>query len=298
MTARDLDQPPVNPAPGADQPIVVGFDGSKDADIAVDWAAAEAARRGVPLKVLHVADYGVVPAPIGLTPWRPDIVQTAAERIVAQGVERARTAVPDVRVEGAWTSSTAPAQLVRSSHEAALLVVGNRGHSEAAGVLLGSVAYSVSAHAQCPVVVVRGPDLRPAGPERPVVVGADGSEWSQAAVRFAADTAARAEAPLIVVSAYPAVDTQAWKTVGAWAVEADVMRAYVADLRHAPPSSPSRPRSRPGGRTAACASSGRSRWAGPPTSSPRRPRTRPWWWSARVAADRSPGWCWARPATG
>ncbi|MGH3199900.1 MAG: universal stress protein, partial [Streptosporangiaceae bacterium] len=58
-------------------------------------------------------------------------------------------------------------------------------HGELPGLLLGSVAWQVAGHASGRVVVVRG-EWRPVNaPPGPVVVGADGSPGSQAAVAFA-----------------------------------------------------------------------------------------------------------------
>jgi nucleotide-binding universal stress UspA family protein len=211
--------------------IVVGYDGSDHAAAAVDWAAAEAQRRGAPLTVLHVAEYGVAQGPVGPTPWRPDIVEAAATSIVAAGVERARKTATDVAVEGTWTTSGAALQLVRASQQAALLVVGTRGHSELVGAAIGSVAFSVSSHAHCPVVVVRGADPRTAGPGRPVVVGVDGSDCAREAVRFAAVTAAELHAPLTVVSAWPSYEGQAQGSMAAWVVDGEAIRAFDTEMR-------------------------------------------------------------------
>jgi nucleotide-binding universal stress UspA family protein len=206
--------------------IVVGYDGSEPADRAVDWAAAEAERRQVPLTVLHVAEYGVIEGAFGPMPWRPDLVERAALKIVAEGLERARKTATQVAVTGEWTSSAISLELVLASERAALLVVGTRGRGDLRSAALGSVAFSVSAHAHCPVVVVRTTEAHRAGPGRPVVVGVDGSPFSDAAIRFAADAAAAAGAPLVIASAYRAADAQAWSLAGSLAVDADVMESY------------------------------------------------------------------------
>jgi nucleotide-binding universal stress UspA family protein len=61
------------------------------------------------------------------------------------------------------------AALIDRSQDAGMIVVGSRGHSAVAG-LLGSVSVAVSAHACCPVVVVRGQSHA----TQPVVAGVDG----------------------------------------------------------------------------------------------------------------------------
>ena len=45
--------------------VVVGFDGSAPSTAALDWAAAEAARRGLPLKVVLAVELGTaLPMPM------------------------------------------------------------------------------------------------------------------------------------------------------------------------------------------------------------------------------------------
>ena len=94
-----------------------------------------------------------------------------------------------------------PGAVLRSeSAGARLVVLGDRGLGGFTGLLLGSVAIEVSAVAECPVVVVRGPV--PAPPEGPVVVGVDGSPTSEAAVGFAYEAAATRGVPLVAVHAW------------------------------------------------------------------------------------------------
>jgi nucleotide-binding universal stress UspA family protein len=81
-----------------------------------------------------------------------------------------------------------------------MVVLGDRGLGGFTGLLIGSVAVAVTAHAACPVVVVRGPesDLTAPLPE-PVVVGVDGSSTSEAALAFAFEEASLRRVPLVAV---------------------------------------------------------------------------------------------------
>jgi nucleotide-binding universal stress UspA family protein len=169
--------------------IVVGYDGSCGADTALDWAAAEAARRDVPLLVLHAAHSPVVNA------------YDVPTLVAAQGFQRGRRlAAPAVVSSRTITGAAAPA-LVAASQDSALVVLGTNGRGAATGELFGSVCVAVAAEAGCPVVVVRGSTELP-GPDRPVVVGIDGSAESEVALRYAADVAAGYGSPLTVVTAW------------------------------------------------------------------------------------------------
>lgn len=182
--------------------IVVGYDGSQQSGTAVDWAAAEAQRRGLPLVVLHVVDYlGLVPSAMGPAGW-PGVFADDAAKIAAAGADRARHHVRDLDVTGLTEITGVAGALVEASKAAALLVVGTHGHGPLPGTLLGSVAFTVTAHAHCPVVVVRGDTGRRTGPDRPVIVGFDGSPASAAALQHAATVAADTNAPLSVITTY------------------------------------------------------------------------------------------------
>ncbi len=165
-------------------PIVVGVDGSDCSLDAVRLAAAEAVLRRRPLRVVHAFVWPSIHVgnPPGIL--HPSIPQLreAAERLVADAVEQAVKAAPEVTVTSAVVDGAAVPVLLRESRHAELLVLGDRGLGGFSGLIVGSVAVQTVTHASCPVLVVRG---RPRA-EGPVVVGVDGSETSAAAVRFAA----------------------------------------------------------------------------------------------------------------
>lgn len=169
-----------------------------DSDNALDWAAREAVRQQDSLTIIHVI---ALPGITGDMPELPEELIEAADLLLAGAAERARSlGVTEVETIKGYRSVTAA--IVEASLEAELVVVGNRGHGEAASAALGSVAYAVTSHSSAPVVVVRGDGHTDLTGEHPVVVGIDGSRSGVHAAYFAAEMAARAGAPLHVVGVW------------------------------------------------------------------------------------------------
>jgi nucleotide-binding universal stress UspA family protein len=195
--------------------VVVGFNSKEHSRAALVWAAADAARRDVPLVVLFAANYpGMTVEPTTASHHREPGALEAAEEVTAAGVAEALKTHPRLRVVGA-TELTSPSRaLVEASTHADLVVLGSRGHGRIMGTLLGSVSFAVASRAGCPVVVVKDEAAtRSVDPAHHVVVGTDGSDESAAAVRFAASRAAAGAAPLEVVTCtgghqVPGVDEQ------------------------------------------------------------------------------------------
>jgi nucleotide-binding universal stress UspA family protein len=211
--------------------IVVGYDATESAGNAVDWAATEARRRGLPLTVLRVLDFAqAIPGPVGQRLWS-QLTTDMIEQVAMDGAARARKIADSVEVHAVTELGQAASTLIQASREAEMLVLGTRGHGNVIGAALGSVAFAVSAHARCPVVVVHGDSSRPAGPSRPVVVGVDESAGADAALRFAAGFADEAAAPLIVVSAYQPALLSLWAGVLTHVVGAEEDPGYDLEAR-------------------------------------------------------------------
>lgn len=135
--------------------IVVGVDGSEASGVALEYAVEEAARRGASLRVVSVWEMPVLPAPpVGMPPGLVGGHAEYAETIVAEAVERAQELQPDVPCEGLVLFGYPGTMLVEQGQDAALLVVGRRGHGGLAGLLMGSVSRHVADHAPCPVTIV------------------------------------------------------------------------------------------------------------------------------------------------
>jgi len=77
-------------------------------------------------------------------------------------------------------------------------VVGDRGLGGFTGLLVGSVAVELAAHAHCPVLVARGT----VDPALPVLVGVDGSPANQPAIGYAFEQAALRRVPLVALHAW------------------------------------------------------------------------------------------------
>jgi len=137
--------------------IVVGVDGSGHSQRALEWAMGEAAIRHLPLTVLTVhpsiVGYfgGVVTTQqdLELTEEARAAVTAEADKVLAElsGPQPESVTVKAVH-------SFPVGELVNSSKEADLIVLGSRGAGGFSRLMLGSTADQVVRHAHCPVTIV------------------------------------------------------------------------------------------------------------------------------------------------
>ncbi|WP_328433449.1 universal stress protein [Streptomyces sp. NBC_00425] len=187
-----------------DLPIVVGVDGSEPSLRAADWAADEAALRGAPLRLVYASLWERYEGESLAEGIGKPSEQVRAEDIVRVAAERARLRQCGVEIFTDVLPEEPEYALVREGRGACALVLGTRGRSGLAEMLLGSVSLTVAAHADCPVIVVRpGNDNQVrAGAHRRVVVGVGEQGADSAALRFAVREARLRHASLDAVRAW------------------------------------------------------------------------------------------------
>ncbi|WP_380283157.1 universal stress protein [Kitasatospora purpeofusca] len=185
--------------------VVVGVDGSPESLAALDWAAEEAARRGLPLKVVLAWPTVVTPlAVLGTV----DLARRQADVTLRDAELRVRERWPELTLQAVQVPTDPVRALVDEvsgaqepdGAPAELLVLGSRGLGAVAGFLVGSVSQRVLARTDCPVVLVRrGEDGEEAAGAREVVVGVDPFEGADAVLAHAFEVAERRGLPVRAV---------------------------------------------------------------------------------------------------
>ena len=128
--------------------IIVGIDGSGHSQRALEWAMNEAALRHVPLTVITVHE-------VALADRARYLAQDEADKVLA-GLAGPRP--ESVTVEA--ISGVPAEELITSSRNADLIVLGWRGVGGFARLLMGSTSSEVACHAHCPVVIIPPEDRR------------------------------------------------------------------------------------------------------------------------------------------
>ncbi|CAM5481939.1 universal stress protein [Streptomyces spiroverticillatus] len=189
-------------------PLIVGVDGSESSLQAVDWAADEAARRHLPLRLVHASRWESYESAAFAYDFAGATRLSVAERTVTVAAARATARQPGVKVATAVLPEDAESALLHEAHGAAALITGSRGLGPFAELLLGSVSLAVAARAVCPVVVVRGDKANRDGLHGKVLVGVKAATPDQASLRFALDQARTRACTLQAVTAWrsPAPD--------------------------------------------------------------------------------------------
>jgi nucleotide-binding universal stress UspA family protein len=138
---------------------VVGVDGSPGAEKALRWAADEAALRHAELDVVSCwsAPPAITPAAVVMSGEVSELLEKSARLAADHGARIARLRGHQITVHPVLMPGSPGAGLVECSEGADLLVVGRRGRSIAAEVILGSTSAFCLHHAHCPVVVISEP---------------------------------------------------------------------------------------------------------------------------------------------
>ena len=172
--------------PTSTRPVVLAFDGSDGAATAV--ARAGDLFRGRPAHVLSVWEpLPPLVGPVDLAEVDAQL-RKGADALCESGAEAAAAAGFEVvgrhalRADPAWKAAVE----LTAEVDAAALVVGARGRSAVAAMLLGSFSRGAVHHASCPVLVVHesGAD---AVDQAPLLIGYDGSDSAKRAIACAAD---------------------------------------------------------------------------------------------------------------
>ncbi|WP_328478382.1 universal stress protein [Streptomyces sp. NBC_00377] len=132
--------------------VTAGLDGSPESRSAARWAADEAARRGLSLRLVH--------ASVPLAPTAADIPSKNTQRHWAQRLLRdteseLRELHPGLPITTELISEETTDALLTAGEACAMLVLGSRGIGPVAGFFLGDIGLHVVARADRPVVLVR-----------------------------------------------------------------------------------------------------------------------------------------------
>jgi len=153
IVARDAEAP----LPDADHPIVVGSDGSEGSDRAVTAAATLAAQWDASLLVVTASaspevSWGRPPSGFATVEAFTESRIGKATLTNQASVDAARQHAP--QAFGVVLEGRAEDVVMHANAQAAILVLGSRGHGGLAGMLLGSTARNVLHQTSKPVMIV------------------------------------------------------------------------------------------------------------------------------------------------
>ncbi|MFD5258922.1 universal stress protein [Streptomyces bobili] len=184
------------------QPVItVGLDGSAESLAAARWAADEADKRKLTLRLLHAwpllsPEPARDPSEVDQNYWAKRFVHTARAEL--------ETLHPGLPVIGSLVADDARKGLLHAASESELIVLGSRGLDAVESYFLGDVSMPVVARAQRPVVLIRAEtpvkaDAAHPAPASRVVVALKLNGSSDDLLDFAFHAAAAREVSLLAV---------------------------------------------------------------------------------------------------
>ena len=133
--------------------LVVGYDDSDTSQAALDKAAELAKDLGDSIVIV----FGYAPGGYGggEVPEQREAVEELGEKLIAKGVERAKSAGVDYEVEMLNEHADQALMTVAEKRKARMIVVGSHGESPLRGAVIGSTPYRLVHYSTTPVLVVR-----------------------------------------------------------------------------------------------------------------------------------------------
>lgn len=197
------------------RPVVVGVDASEAALRATRFAADEARRRRAPLTIVHAVTWLFDTLAIRPTDQKTSArLRAAADSLTRRAADSVEGT--DLQIVRSVRKGDPVAVLREASAGAQLVVLGSRGARGVAGLLGGSTAHGLVAHARCPVVVLPDETAEPVADRRSVVVGVQaGGPGDADVLEFAFAEAAARGTDLVAVHAWEdAVLETAFRSAG------------------------------------------------------------------------------------
>lgn len=183
--------------------VLVGVDGSPDANRALAYARRAAELRGADLLIAHVVDDAVLAGAWGVV-YDPSVLHDAGEAVVAEAAETTRAeGFPSERIRTEVVMGNATAALTKLSRGADLLVVGRRSLSGLERIFVGSTSVGVAATSHCPVIMISAASTpERTGSKRRIGVGVDATANGAAALAAAFAEADLRKVDLEVIHAW------------------------------------------------------------------------------------------------
>jgi nucleotide-binding universal stress UspA family protein len=179
--------------------LLIAYDGSKDAEAAIDDLRGCGLPSSGLAEVISVAEIWLPPpgslesGPEQSTPHVEEILRECrlkgekalaeAEMLTKFAAARVKAALPEWNVESFATYGSPAWEIVSQAENSKsdLVLVGAQGHSFLSRLILGSISQRVLTEAPCSVRIGRGSIDVDSGPER-IIIGFDGSRGAHAAV--------------------------------------------------------------------------------------------------------------------
>ncbi len=180
--------------------LIVGYDGSPDAQRALTDAAKIALARDAEIVLLNAVDDTILNSAWGVVFDADTIKSAATDLLSSAAADAVALGLPAERIRTAVELGNPAAALARHSEAASLIVVGRRSSQEGERAYVGSTAAGVVGTAVCPVIVVSADHPEPSHDTQLIGVGVNTAAKGTVALEWALRQGERSGAKVVVIS--------------------------------------------------------------------------------------------------